>query len=157
HGHLSRSLFSPSAARRYRLTLAGLAVALVLIVAGLMIRPRTAVARGEGRIVAQPMWFDHRHHAGGFRIPCLYCHRDAQHSASAGVPATDVCVSCHESRWLESPAFAPVRASLADGRAIPWKRVNALPDFVYFDHSAHVSHDVACATCHGRVETMASV
>ncbi|HEY2805275.1 MAG TPA: cytochrome c3 family protein, partial [Gemmatimonadales bacterium] len=77
--------------------------------------------------------------------------------AYAGVPATEVCVSCHEPRWMQSAAFQPVRASIETGRSIAWRRVNALPDFVYFDHSAHLSHGVACETCHGRVDRMATV
>lgn len=38
--------------------------------------------------------------------------------------------------------------------AIPWVRVHDLPDFVYFDHRAHVQAGVACQNCHGSVETM---
>ena len=32
-----------------------------------------------------------------------------------------------------------------------------LPDYVYFDHSAHVSRGVGCVSCHGRVDTMEQV
>lgn len=39
-------------------------------------------------------------------------------------------------------------------RSISWNRVHSLPDFVYFDHRAHVTVGVACQTCHGPVETM---
>jgi hypothetical protein len=35
--------------------------------------------------------------------------------------------------------------------------VHQLPGFVYFDHSAHVSHGVGCVECHGRVDMMARV
>jgi cytochrome c peroxidase len=37
---------------------------------------------------------------------------------------------------------------------IAWTRVHNLPDFVYFDHRAHVNGGVSCQTCHGPVETM---
>jgi hypothetical protein len=50
-------------------------------------------------------------------------------------------------------ALAPV-----PGRApkpIAWKRIHKLPDFVYFDHRAHVTASVRCQDCHGPVETMA--
>jgi hypothetical protein len=46
------------------------------------------------------------------------------------------------------------------GRAatpIAWVRVHNLPDFVRFDHSAHVVSGVACQTCHGPIETMERV
>ena len=32
-----------------------------------------------------------------------------------------------------------------------------LPDFVYFNHSAHVNKGVGCTTCHGAVDKMAFV
>ncbi len=44
---------------------------------------------------------------------------------------------------------APERA-----RPIEWVRVHDLPDFVYFDHRAHVQAGVTCQECHGPVETM---
>jgi hypothetical protein len=37
---------------------------------------------------------------------------------------------------------------------IAWVKVHNVPDFVYFDHRAHVNSGVACQQCHGLVETM---
>lgn len=37
---------------------------------------------------------------------------------------------------------------------IAWERVHDLPDFVWFDHSVHVSRGLACQTCHGPVQAM---
>lgn len=42
-------------------------------------------------------------------------------------------------------------------RPIAWIRVYRLPDFVYFDHRAHVTAGVACQECHGAVEAMERV
>ncbi len=42
-------------------------------------------------------------------------------------------------------------------KPIEWIKVHNLPDFVYFNHSAHVSAKVACERCHGAVETMERV
>jgi len=42
-------------------------------------------------------------------------------------------------------------------RRVEWVRVHSLPDFVVFDHRAHVGAGVACQTCHGPVETMERV
>jgi hypothetical protein len=39
-------------------------------------------------------------------------------------------------------------------RSIAWTKVYNLPDFVYFDHRAHINAGVACQKCHGPVETM---
>ena len=49
----------------------------------------------------------------------------------------------------ESEDSEPVTAS-----PIPWQRIHQLPDFVYFDHSVHVSAGQACETCHGPVQSM---
>ncbi len=35
---------------------------------------------------------------------------------------------------------------------IRWNKVNDLADFVYFDHSRHVSAGLECQECHGPVE-----
>lgn len=37
-------------------------------------------------------------------------------------------------------------------RPVPWVRVHKLPDFVYFDHRAHVRRGIRCQQCHGPVE-----
>lgn len=40
---------------------------------------------------------------------------------------------------------------------VVWNKVHNLPDFVYFNHSAHVTRGVDCQACHGAVETMERV
>lgn len=50
--------------------------------------------------------------------------------------------------------LAPVRASLASGKPLEWHRVARLPDYVYFNHSVHLSKGVPCVECHGRVDRM---
>jgi hypothetical protein len=35
--------------------------------------------------------------------------------------------------------------------------VHRLPDYVYFNHSAHANAGVSCQSCHGPVETMDTV
>jgi hypothetical protein len=39
-------------------------------------------------------------------------------------------------------------------KPIEWVKVNRLPDFVYFNHSAHVTRGIGCVSCHGRVDQM---
>jgi len=139
---------------------ASLLVAALLVVGlpvALMAWVRTPFATGEGGMVAQPVPFDYRVHAHSLRVDCRFCHASVELAATAGVPPTTACVGCHTKALQESPTFAPVRASLASGRPIPWRRVNALPDFVYFDHSIHVAKGVGCESCHGRVDEMAQV
>lgn len=45
----------------------------------------------------------------------------------------------------------------ATARSIAWIKIHNVPDFVYFDHRAHVTSGVTCQTCHGPVETMERV
>ena len=40
---------------------------------------------------------------------------------------------------------------------IEWVKVHNLPDYVYFDHRAHVHAGVDCQTCHGNIESMERV
>lgn len=102
----------------------------------------------------QPVPFSHKHHAGELGIDCRYCHTSVEKSSFAGVPPTQTCMTCHSQIWTKAPMLEPVRASYRDDKSISWTRVNALPDFVYFDHSIHVSKGIGCTTCHGQVAEM---
>jgi hypothetical protein len=102
----------------------------------------------------QPVQFSHAHHVAGIGIDCRYCHTGAETSSVAGIPPTKTCMNCHSQIWSNSPALEPVRASFRTGTSLQWTRVHDLPDFVYFDHSAHVNKGVGCTTCHGRVDRM---
>ena len=48
----------------------------------------------------------------------------------------------------------PVRASFRDNEAIQWTRVHDLPDFVFFNHSIHISKGIGCQSCHGQGDQM---
>jgi hypothetical protein len=103
----------------------------------------------------QPVPFSHKHHAGELGIDCRYCHTSVERSSFAGLPPTQTCMTCHSQIWVNSPMLEPVRSSYRTDKSIEWARVNALPDFVYFDHSIHVSKGIGCTTCHGPVAEMA--
>lgn len=49
------------------------------------------------------------------------------------------------------------RDSAKPMQPIAWARIHRVPDFVYFDHRAHVNAGVACQSCHGQIETMERV
>jgi predicted CXXCH cytochrome family protein len=102
----------------------------------------------------QPVQFSHKHHVGDDGIDCRYCHNSAETSFDAGMPSTNVCMSCHKQIWADSPYLEPVRASFRTGKPIEWIRVHDLPDYAYFNHSIHVNKGVGCSTCHGRVDQM---
>ncbi|MEO5719472.1 MAG: cytochrome c3 family protein [Chthoniobacterales bacterium] len=102
----------------------------------------------------QPVPFSHKHHVGDAGIDCRYCHTSVEKSAFAGIPSTQICMSCHSQLWTEAAPLAPVRESLATNRPIQWNRVNDLPDFAYFNHSIHIAKGVGCSTCHGQLDQM---
>jgi Cytochrome c7 and related cytochrome c len=102
----------------------------------------------------QPVPFSHKHHVGELGLDCRYCHTSVEVSSSAGMPPTQTCMSCHSQIWTTAAMLEPVRASYRDSKPISWTRVNAVPDFVYFNHSIHVSKGVGCTTCHGPVAEM---
>lgn len=102
----------------------------------------------------QPVPFSHEHHVGGLGIDCRYCHTTVETSSFANIPATKICMNCHSQMWATSPILEPVRESYRTGRSIAWTRVHDLPEYVYFNHSIHVSKGVGCSTCHGRIDKM---
>jgi hypothetical protein len=115
---------------------------------------RSDFVTSANEFVDQPVQFSHQHHAGGIGIDCRYCHTSVEVSPSAGIPPTKTCINCHSQIWSTSPYLEPVRASFRDDKPLNWVRVHDLPDFVYFNHSIHVTKGVGCETCHGRVDKM---
>jgi len=122
----------------------------VIVLARWIIVPAVTMAQP----VEQPIPFSHKHHVGDDGIDCRYCHTSVEKSAFAGMPTTEICLSCHSQLFRDAPLLAPLHASAESGMPIEWKRVHDLPDFVYFDHSIHVNKGVACIECHGRVDQM---
>ncbi|WP_404383749.1 cytochrome c3 family protein [Caenispirillum salinarum] len=131
-------------------------VALALVAgAGLLVAGAASnVTTRENIAPAQPVPFSHKHHVGGLGIDCRYCHTAVEVSASAGLPPTETCMTCHSQLWTDADLLAPVRQSWAKRTPIHWARVHNLPDFAYFDHSIHVSSGVGCVECHGAVDEM---
>lgn len=157
----------------------------------------------QGYAPKQPVDYSHRLHAGELNIDCRFCHTAASESQHAGIPASDVCMKCHnfvtasfdavqqeahrasdEQRVPEPIVSDDLRAfysqalgldekmpakdliaklseisaseDLTQG-SIDWIRVHNLPDYVTFNHQAHVSAGVSCQKCHGAVESMERV
>ena len=105
----------------------------------------------------QPVAFSHALHAGELGMDCRYCHTTVENAAFAAVPPSATCMNCHKNIAPESRKLLQVRETFASGDAVPWVKVHNLPDYVYFDHSAHVTRGVSCVTCHGRVDQMEQV
>ena len=149
-----RQLFAPGADAIFRLALLillGGTAAFLLIAAG---TSRSNYVSGVGVAPEQPVPFSHKHHAGELGIDCRYCHQSVELNASAGLPPTWTCMTCHSQIWTGAPMLAPVRDSLAQQRPIAWVRVNHIAKYVYFNHAIHVAKGVGCSTCHGAVNKM---
>jgi len=105
----------------------------------------------------QPVAYSHKLHAGNLGMDCRYCHIGVEQSAHAGIPPAEVCMNCHARVKKDSPLLARVRESYESGQPIPWVRIHRLPDYVHFNHQAHVNAGVSCVSCHGRVDQMVEV
>ena len=97
---------------------------------------------------------------------CMNCHKFITAPLGA-IRAEDELAQKENRRSKEvvSPEIAKIYAAFglgesrepdagAETRPIEWIKVHNLPDYVYFDHRAHVNVGVKCQTCHGPVETM---
>jgi len=134
----------------------------------------------EGYTPIQPIAFSHAVHSGDNKIDCQYCHSSAKHSKTSGVPTANVCMNCHKSiSEYNGPLFDGHTKEELDGeiakiydavgwdadqgkykedhvqKPIEWVRIHNLADFVYYNHSQHVTvAGLACQKCHGPVEEM---
>jgi hypothetical protein len=98
----------------------------------------------------QPVQFPHRTHVA-FGIQCLYCHPGAARGPSAGIPSQATCWGCHQqiAKTDTSPLLAPLKAAVESGTPIQWVPVAMVPDFVQFNHRAHIAAGKNCEDCHG--------
>lgn len=130
-------------------------------------------ATDVGYAPEQPIPYSHAVHVGQLGMDCRYCHTNIETlatmpaSASRGdaawasppaahiaLPTTEICMNCHQRIAADSKKLEPLRRSAATGEPIRWVRVHDLPDYVYFDHCAHIARGVGCVSCHGRVDQM---
>jgi hypothetical protein len=103
----------------------------------------------------QPIPYDHALHAGVAGLDCRHCHSFVDKSGHANVPSASVCAGCHAATANhnlgvkhDSEKLRALREALDSGKPIRWVKVWDSPDYVYFDHSAHVNRGVSCVTCH---------
>lgn len=146
-------IFHPSTNVISKLSIVAVAVLVpVLGVAGYFLNMTYGLAMQVP--IPQPVEFSHQHHVTDDGIDCRYCHSSVDKAASAGMPSTEVCMTCHSQIWKDSPLIKPIYDSYRTGKPIEWNRVHDLPDFAYFNHSIHVQKGVSCVSCHGRVDKM---
>ena len=134
----------------------------------------------QGYAPVQPIHYSHKIHAGDNQIDCNYCHSSARKSKHSGIPSLNVCMNCHKNiaeyngeedlengytkefytkeikklydavGWEEE-----TQSYTGETKPVKWTRIHNLPDFVYFNHSQHVTvAGVDCQKCHGPIEEM---
>ncbi len=135
----------------------------------------------QGYQPVQEIHFSHKIHAGDNGIDCKYCHSSARVSKTSGIPSLNVCMNCHKSVYeYKGETSAEYSKEFYDGeikklyaaagwsdedqkytgdaKPVKWTRIHNLPDFVYFNHSQHVTvAGLECQTCHGPVQEMEEV
>lgn len=138
--------------------------------------PRQPIAFSHKRMAGVPVMetsaTGEQVNVGGFGIPCVYCHTMPYKGRHATLPSTAVCMNCHTNVGLNREWVLKMKDYWDRGQPIPWVKVHDLPDFVYFDHSAHLNARnadgtsklplvdaqgqsmVACQNCHGKVQEM---
>ncbi len=102
----------------------------------------------------QPIPFSHKHHAGQFKIECLYCHSGTDKSAAAGVPSVELCMGCHSQFPAEYDQIEGIRIlkqHWEEKKPVEWVQIHRLPEHVQFRHNRHIQAGVDCQRCHGDV------
>ncbi len=103
---------------------------------------------------AQPIPFSHLTHVGTVRLACADCHAyPAKFGDAVGIPDAPKCLVCHALSANETPTRATLNSFAERNRPIPWVRVFALRDFVFFDHLYHLQNGAQCEQCHGPIST----
>ncbi len=114
----------------------------------------------------QPVPYSHALHVGKLGLDCKYCHTTVDKAGFAAVPPTQTCMNCHTNVratipnptnpgvQIPNPKLAPVFDSWKTGKSVEWVKVHDLPDYAYFNHSAHINKGVSCIECHGRIDHM---
>ena len=134
----------------------------------------------QGYAPVQPIHYSHKIHAGANKIDCNYCHSSARKSKHSGIPSLNVCMNCHKNiseyngeedlvngytkefynkeiaKLYDAVGWDDAKQSYTgEEKPVKWVRIHNLPDFVYFNHSQHVTvAGIDCQKCHGPVEEM---
>lgn len=106
----------------------------------------------------QPVPFSHKQHVGEVGLDCRYCHSFVEVAGHSNVPTNQTCYNCHGPDRgqikKDSEKLTLVRKANVTGEPISWTKVHKAPDYVYFNHSAHVNRGVSCVSCHGQINEM---
>jgi len=124
----------------------------------------TKKTQAKGYQPDQPIPYDHSLHAGVMEMDCRACHSFVDKSGHANIPSVNVCATCHAAGAEQnagikpdSDKLKPLRDAIEHDKPVRWRKIWDAPDYVYFDHSAHVNRGVSCVECHGNIHEQRKV
>jgi hypothetical protein len=103
--------------------------------------------------VQQPISFSHKLHADQ-EISCESCHTSPPPSKAMTLPATSVCMGCHQSIATEKPSIQRLAEYSRSDQPIPWVRVYTVLPGLRWSHGVHLKAGKTCVACHGDVASM---
>jgi len=121
--------------------------------------PAGGAAVGGARTAegSEELPFTHKAHVDR-GVDCLFCHASARRGPAADLPPLELCAGCHQWISTQTEATQAVLDAYNNGTQVSWKRVYNQPDFVVFNHRAHVVvAGVQCERCHGDVGALTIV
>lgn len=107
-----------------------------------------------GYMPDQPIPYDHELHVKQLGLDCRFCHSFVEESGHANIPSANTCWGCHQHIKPDSEKLKPLADAIKTGKPIEWVRVHKAPDYVFFDHSAHLNRGISCVSCHGQINEM---
>ena len=123
---------------------------LVLMIVALPAQDPPAAPFAAPPAPVQPIAYSHKQHLA-LGLECRQCHVNPDAGTLMTYPATAICMSCHQAIAADRPAIRKLAAFAASDTPVPWVRLYAVPDYVFWSHGAHLRAGVACAECHGDV------
>ena len=147
-------LFHPYADTAVRILLFGLAASPALLIGAGFAITRSPYVTGQEIVPTQPVPFSHEHHVGFDGLDCRYCHFGVDTLRLAGIPPTEVCMTCHSQLFAQASVLAPVRESLAVGKPIAWTGSMRCPTTCISTTRSMWRKGAGCTTCHGQVDEM---
>jgi hypothetical protein len=100
----------------------------------------------------QPIPFSHQVHAGVKNIQCQFCHPYVDRSTFPGIPPVEKCLYCHKYIIVKYPWIQKEHQYFNTNTPTPWRKVNYIPEHVFFNHQRHIRKEIACEECHGQVQ-----
>jgi hypothetical protein len=108
--------------------------------------------RPTPRRIEQPIAFDHRKHVQDLELACSTCHVYYETQTFSGLPAAEICATCHAEAQGKSAEEAKLVKLLASGGTLAWRPLFVQPAHVFFSHRRHVvAGKLECKGCHGTI------